>query len=98
MEDRNANVNLFLRDDTFTGTCQAIGEDFGFNPNWLRVAFGIAVLFSFTYAAAVYLALAAVVLVSRVLAPRKLAKPVVEAEAAVLPAADHDQGEMRIAA
>ena len=30
--------NLFARDDTFFGICEALGQDFGFHPNWLRVA------------------------------------------------------------
>ena len=97
MEDRNANVNLFLRDDTVTGTCQAIGEDFGFNPDWLRVAFGVAVLFSFTYAVAVYLALAAIVVVSRTLAPRKLAAPADAGDVKASEAAPAED-ELRIAA
>ena len=32
-------TNLMLRNDTILGVCEAIGTDFGFNPNWLRVAF-----------------------------------------------------------
>lgn len=28
----------FTRDDTFLGVCQSLGDDFGFNPNWLRAA------------------------------------------------------------
>ena len=37
---------LFTRDDTFFGVCQALGEDFGFNPNYLRVALGVLLLFN----------------------------------------------------
>ena len=32
--------SLLTRDDTFFGVCQALGEDFGFNPLWLRLALG----------------------------------------------------------
>lgn len=32
-------TNLMLRGDTILGVCEAIGQDFGINPNWLRVAF-----------------------------------------------------------
>ena len=35
---------LPLRNDTILGVCEAIGQDFGFNPLWLRLAF-IAPLF-----------------------------------------------------
>ena len=31
--------NLFTRDDTFFGICEGVGEDFGFNANWRRLAF-----------------------------------------------------------
>lgn len=32
-------TNIMLRNDTILGVCEAIGRDFGFNPNWLRIAF-----------------------------------------------------------
>ena len=51
-------TNLFRRRDTFFGICEAVGQDFGFNPLWLRLAF-VAPLFFFpvqTFAA--YFALA----------------------------------------
>lgn len=31
--------NLFNRDDTLFGICEALSQDFGFNPLWLRLAF-----------------------------------------------------------
>lgn len=37
--------NLFTRDDTFFGVCQGLGEDLGFNPNWLRIALPILAFF-----------------------------------------------------
>lgn len=30
--------NLFTRDDTFFGVCQALADDIGINADWLRVA------------------------------------------------------------
>ena len=38
--------NLFTRDDTFFGVCEALGEDFGFPPILLRLPLGIAVLWN----------------------------------------------------
>ena len=35
-----------FRDDTIFGVCQALGEDFGFNPNWPRAALGVGLLFA----------------------------------------------------
>lgn len=67
----NETTNLFRRRDTFFGICEAVGEDFGFNPLWLRLAF-IAPLFFFpvqTFAA--YFALGFIVLASRLLFPSK---------------------------
>jgi len=69
----NETTNLFRRRDTFFGICEAVGQDFGFNPLWLRLAF-IAPLFFFpvqTFAA--YFALGFIVLASRLLFPNKAA-------------------------
>ncbi|MBA3942692.1 MAG: hypothetical protein C0520_15925 [Sphingopyxis sp.] len=78
-------TNLFRRRDTFFGICEAVGQDFGFNPLYLRLAF-IAPLFFFpvqTFAA--YFGLGIVVLASRLLFPAKRAaasEPVPAAEPA----------------
>lgn len=37
---------LFLRGDTILGVCEAIGRDFGFNPNWLRVVLAVGIFFA----------------------------------------------------
>lgn len=55
--------------DNLFGICAAVGEDFGFNPNWLRVAFGVGLLFNLEGVIAAYFALGAIVLVSRLLVP-----------------------------
>lgn len=63
-------TNLFRRKDTFFGICEAVGQDYGFNPLWLRLAF-VAPLFFFpvqTFAG--YFALGGVVLASRLIHPR----------------------------
>jgi len=62
-----SNANVFLRNDTILGTCQAIGDDFGFNANWLRVPLAAALLASPTGAVAFYLGLSVIVLLSRML-------------------------------
>jgi Putative stress-responsive transcriptional regulator len=71
----NETTNLFRRRDTFFGICEAVGQDFGFNPLWLRLAF-VAPLFFFpvqTFAA--YFLLGAIVLASRLIHPRPVAAP-----------------------
>jgi phage shock protein PspC (stress-responsive transcriptional regulator) len=66
--------SLFARNDTLLGVCEAIGEDIGFNPIWLRVGFACGVFFNFAATVGVYLALGAVVLASRLIyrSPRKM--------------------------
>jgi phage shock protein PspC (stress-responsive transcriptional regulator) len=63
------NTNLLLRNDTVLGVCEAIGQDFGFHPNWLRLAF--ASLFYFFPMAVIgsYLGLGIVVALTRWAAP-----------------------------
>lgn len=81
---QNETTNLFRRRDTFFGICEAVGQDFGFNPLYLRLAF-IAPLFFFpvqTFAA--YFALGGIVLMSRLLFPNQA----VVREALVLTAAE----------
>lgn len=41
----SARPNLFTRPDTMLGVCQGLGEDFGFNPNYLRVALPLLLFF-----------------------------------------------------
>jgi phage shock protein C len=59
--------NVFLRNDTIFGACQAIGDDFGFNPNYIRVPLAAAMLASPMGAIAFYLGLSVLVLASRML-------------------------------
>ena len=60
-----AQTSLFARDDTFFGVCQAIGDDFGFNPNWLRVTLPLLLFFNPVATLAGYAAAGVVVFVSR---------------------------------
>ena len=62
-------TNLFRRDDTIFGVCQAIGDDFGFNPLWLRIALAVPVMFQSYWGIAAYAVLGIAVLASRLIAP-----------------------------
>lgn len=62
---------LPLRNDTILGICEAIGEDFGFNPLWLRLAFVAPLFAAPMLTIAAYLALGVVVAASRYLVPRR---------------------------
>ncbi|WP_232014696.1 PspC domain-containing protein [Sphingopyxis sp. EG6] len=87
----NETSNLFNRRDTFFGICEAVGQDFGFNPLWLRLAF-VAPLFFFPVQTFIgYFALGGVVLASRLLFPAKSAAPAAPALAAVETTAETSQ-------
>jgi len=70
MEAQENQVALPLRSHTILGVCEAIGEDFGFNPTFLRIPFAASVLYSPLWAVVAYFALGAVVLASRLLFPK----------------------------
>ena len=72
MEAQENQVALPLRSHTILGVCEAIGEDFGFNPTFLRVPFAASVLYSPMWAVIAYFALGALVLASRLLFPKKV--------------------------
>ena len=72
---------VLARPDTMFGVCQALGEDFGFNPLILRVAFGVPLLWSPTVVIAVYALVGLIVAVSRFLYPNPRSSQVTAAEA-----------------
>lgn len=65
--------NTLMRPDTFFGICEAVGQDFGFNPLWLRLALVPPIFFQPLYSLIAYLTLGLVVLASRLLFPPKVA-------------------------
>ena len=93
-EPSSTNVALPLRSDTFLGVCEAIGQDLGINPNWLRVAFAPFIIISPWLTIGVYVALGGVVALSRWLYPRKVSAP----EAADAPAETNEVFEEKLAA
>lgn len=60
---------LPLRSDTILGVCEALGQDFGFNPLWLRVPFAALFYLNPLLVSGTYLALGAGVALSRWLYP-----------------------------
>jgi phage shock protein PspC (stress-responsive transcriptional regulator) len=90
MEAQENQFALPLRSHTILGVCEAIGEDFGFNPIFLRVPLAASVIWNPTVAFGVYFALGAVVLASRLLFPK--AKSV---EAQSVEAEQHSANEQR---
>src|SRR6478672_411681 len=96
METQQDQVALPLRAHTILGVCEAIGEDFGFNPVLLRIPLAAGVLWSPTMVLAIYFGLGAAVLVSRLLFPKPKAVSV-EVPARELSAAN-EQRELANAA
>ena len=69
METQANQIALPLRSHTILGVCEAIGEDFGFNPVFLRIPLAALVIYSPLLAFGIYFGLGAVVLASRLLFP-----------------------------
>ena len=57
--------SLIARSHTVLGVCEGIGEDLGFNPVYLRVAFAAGIFFAPLMVIGTYLALGVVVAASR---------------------------------
>lgn len=81
MEAQENQVALPLRSHTILGVCEAIAEDFGFNPIFLRIPFAASVLWSPMWAIVAYLGLGLVVFASRLLYPKAKPAPVEPAAA-----------------
>lgn len=64
-----AKGNLFTRDDTFFGVCQGLGDDLGFNPQWLRAALGVLIFFNPVAVLSGYAGAGVIVLVTRLIYP-----------------------------
>lgn len=96
----NASSNLILRNDTILGVCEAIGQDFGFHANWLRIALATSFFWFPLQVIGAYLTLGLIVLVSRSLAPVKIAAVEPQAVAAEprRAEANSDEGELAVAA
>lgn len=97
--DDKANADtaaLPFRAHTIFGVCEALGEDFGINPIWLRIPFAATVLISPLWSVVAYFALGLVVLGSRRLFPNHIAA-ISDASATQQPAAN-STGEMSLAA
>ena len=74
----SAQVSVFARDDTIFGVCEALGQDFGFDPVLLRLLFALGIFLNPAATAAAYAAGAALVALSRWLVPeprRRSAEP-----------------------
>jgi len=98
-EAQEPKANLFLRDDTIFGVCEGLGEEFGFNPNFLRVPFAAGILWNPVAIVGIYLGLGAALAVARWIYPKPGAsvapQPVADRKA---PTADNADAGLSIAA
>lgn len=76
----SAHVSVFARDDTLFGVSAALGEDFGFNPVFLRLMIALVLFWNPLAAAGAYAGLGSLVAVSRWLVPEPRNRPPEEAE------------------
>jgi phage shock protein C len=97
MSAQENQVALPLRSHTILGVCEAVGEDFGFNPLFLRVPLAAIVLYSPLLAIGAYLALGVVVLLSRLLFPDAKQPSVSQAQTET-GSAREDESELSLAA
>ncbi|MBW0145086.1 PspC domain-containing protein [Sphingomicrobium clamense] len=81
--------NIMMRNDTIFGVCEALGEDFGFNAQWLRVGFILPLFWFPVQMIALYFGLGLFVMISRMLFPTPAAKAAVPA----LPEQANEDGE-----
>jgi phage shock protein C len=77
MSAQENQVALPLRSHTILGVCEAIGEDFGFNPVFLRVPLAASVVYSPMLAIGAYFVMGAAVLLSRLVFPKRASASVV---------------------
>ena len=80
MNAQDNQAALPLRSHTIFGVCEGIGEDFGFNPVFLRVPLAAIVLWNPAIAIGVYFALGLVVLASRLIFPKAKVTEVAESQ------------------
>ncbi|HMG46429.1 MAG TPA: PspC domain-containing protein [Allosphingosinicella sp.] len=69
MQTAATQPSLFMRDHTILGVCEGLGEDFGFNPVYLRVVLAAGVIWNPLAVLGVYAALGVVVMLSRLVFP-----------------------------
>ena len=79
-----ANTNLVFRNDTILGVCEALGQDFGINPNWLRVAFCAPIYWNPMLVVGFYLGLGVVVAATRFAFPDRVVEVVEGDKSAVI--------------
>lgn len=82
MQTSQPQPSVFARDHTILGVCEALGEDLGFNPVFLRVPLAVCLLLNPWAVVATYAGLGVLVAFTRLVAPAPRQTAAIEAEAA----------------
>ena len=96
---QTSQPSLIARDHTLLGVCEALGEDFGFNPVYLRVPLAVGLLWSPIAMVALYAAAGVIVFLTRWVSPNP--RPVAAGQAvaqAPSSAANEVEAELAVAA
>ncbi|MEO7365784.1 MAG: PspC domain-containing protein [Sphingomicrobium sp.] len=99
--DERTQTNLVLRHDTLLGVCEGIGQEFGFNPNFLRVPFAAGILWNPLAIVGIYFGLGVALAVARWFypkAPRVSASQLATSHPARPTADNVDADELHLAA
>jgi len=79
---QTSHPSVFARDHTILGVCEALGEDLGFNPIFLRVPLAVCLLLNPWAVVATYAGLGVLVAFTRLVAPNPRMPAATEAAAA----------------
>jgi phage shock protein PspC (stress-responsive transcriptional regulator) len=93
---QTSQPSVFARDHTIFGVCEALGEDLGFNPVFLRVALAIGLFINPLAVFAAYAALGLLVAFTRFVAPNPRRAAVTETEGGPV-VADQAESEPELA-
>ena len=86
---QESQSSVFARDDTFFGVCEALGEDLGFNPIYLRITFAVFLLWKPVEVIVAYVIAGLVVGLTRWLFPNPRTAAAPEWTAEAQSATDH---------
>ena len=94
---QTSQPSVFARDHTILGVCEALGEDLGFNPVFLRVPLAVCLLLNPWAVVATYAGLGILVAFTRLVAPNPRQAAAIEAGAAPVEA-ERAESDMALAA
>ncbi|MBW4331096.1 PspC domain-containing protein [Stakelama sp. CBK3Z-3] len=89
---------LFRRPDTLFGVCEGIGQEFGFNANWLRIALAVAMIWNPEVVLAAYLVMGIAVYAARLIVPPRARRSVPTEANATARHGENDDSHMAAAA